>query len=42
LLIFLRPRIIRSAAAAREVTDQLRKGLHGLDMMMSKSPDIRP
>ncbi len=35
LLIFLRPRIIRSPAAAREVTDQLKKGLRGLDLLMN-------
>jgi general secretion pathway protein D len=34
LLIFLRPRIIRDPAAAREMTDELRSGLHGLDKMM--------
>lgn len=34
LLIFLRPRIIRDPAAAREMTDELRSGLHGLDRMM--------
>lgn len=37
LLIFLRPRILRSPAAAREMTDQLRKGLSGLDAMMNES-----
>lgn len=31
LLVFLRPRIIRNAAAAREMTDQLRHGLQGLE-----------
>ncbi len=36
LLIFLRPRIIRSAAAAREMTDQLRRSLKGLDDLMGK------
>lgn len=36
LLIFLRPRIVRNAAAGREMTDQLRKGLSGLDAMMSR------
>ena len=35
LLIFLRPRIIRSPAAAREVTEQLKKGLRGLDLLMN-------
>jgi general secretion pathway protein D len=35
LLIFLKPRIIRSPAAAREVTDALRRGLRGLDAMMT-------
>ncbi|MEQ1756305.1 MAG: type II secretion system secretin GspD [Micropepsaceae bacterium] len=35
LLIFLRPRIIRNAAAAREVTDQLKRGLRGLDVLMN-------
>ena len=35
LLIFLKPRIIRSPAAAREITDSLRKGLRGLDAMMT-------
>ncbi len=34
LLIFLRPRIVRNAAAAREVTDDLRRGLEGLDRML--------
>lgn len=34
LLIFLRPRIVRSAVAAREMTEQLRAGLTGLDAMM--------
>jgi general secretion pathway protein D len=37
LLIFLRPRILRSPAAAREMTDQLRKGLSGLDIMLNES-----
>jgi general secretion pathway protein D len=37
LLIFLRPRILRSPAAAREMTDQLRKGLSGLDGMLNES-----
>ncbi len=35
LLIFLKPRIIRSPAAAREITDSLRKGLRGLDAMIT-------
>lgn len=38
LLIFLRPRIIRSAAAAREMTDQLKQGLRGLDVLMNSTP----
>lgn len=38
LLIFLRPRIIRSAAAAREMTDQLKQGLRGLDILMNGNP----
>jgi hypothetical protein len=29
------PRIVRSPAAAREITDSLRKGMRGLDAMMS-------
>lgn len=33
LLIFLRPRIIRNAAAAREMTDQLKRGLRGLEVL---------
>lgn len=37
LLIFLRPRIIRSPAAAREVTDQLKRSLHGLEVLMNGS-----
>jgi len=37
LLIFLRPRILRSPAAAREMTEQLRKGLSGLDVMLNAS-----
>ena len=39
LLIFLKPRIVRSPAAAREVTDSLRKGLTGLDAMMQEAED---
>ncbi len=35
LLIFLKPRIIRSPAAAREITESLRRGLRGLDAMMT-------
>ncbi len=35
LLIFLRPRIIRNAAAAREMTDQLKRGLRGLEVLTS-------
>ncbi len=35
LLIFLKPRILRSPAAAREITDSLRKGLRGLDAMIT-------
>ena len=38
LLIFMRPRIIRSAAAAREMTDQLKQGLRGLDILMNGNP----
>jgi general secretion pathway protein D len=41
LLIFLRPRILRSPAAAREMTDQLRKGLSGLDAMMTDAEKRR-
>jgi len=41
LLIFLRPRILRSPAAARDMTDQLRKGLSGLDAMMTESEKRR-
>ncbi|MCE9521307.1 MAG: type II secretion system protein GspD, partial [Alphaproteobacteria bacterium] len=41
LLIFLRPRIIRNAAAAREMTDQLRNGLQGLEGMMGAVGDTR-
>ena len=37
LLIFLRPRIIRSAAAAREMTDQLKSGLKGLKVFTNGS-----
>jgi general secretion pathway protein D len=37
LLIFLRPRIIRSPAAAREMTDQLRHGLQGLEQLMEEA-----
>ena len=32
LLIFLRPRIIPNAAAAREMTEQLKRGLRHLDV----------
>ncbi|MBP6013416.1 MAG: type II secretion system secretin GspD [Alphaproteobacteria bacterium] len=39
LLIFLKPRIIRSPAAAREVTDSLRQGLTGLDTMMQNADE---
>ncbi len=38
LLIFLRPRIVRSAAAARELTDELRQGLSGPDKLLLKQP----
>lgn len=38
LLIFLRPRIIRSPAAARELTEEMRKGLRGLDELLTKQP----
>ncbi len=41
LLIFLRPQILRSPAAARELADQLRKGLSGLDAMMTESEERR-
>jgi general secretion pathway protein D len=41
LLIFLKPRIIRSPAAAREITDSLRKGLRGLDAMMTDAEKRR-
>lgn len=34
LLIFLRPRIVSTPAAARDMTERLRKGLTGLDAMM--------
>lgn len=34
LLIFLRPRIIRSPAGAREMTDELRRGFRGLDNLL--------
>jgi general secretion pathway protein D len=34
LLIFLRPRIIRSPAGAREMTDELRRGFRGLDSLL--------
>ena len=34
LLIFLRPRIIRSPDAARQMTDELRDGLRGLDQLL--------
>ncbi|MBL8780210.1 MAG: type II secretion system secretin GspD [Alphaproteobacteria bacterium] len=37
LLVFLRPRIIRSPAAAREMTDQLRTGLQGLEQLMEEA-----
>jgi general secretion pathway protein D len=37
LLVFLRPRIIRSPAAAREMTDQLRHGLQGLEQLMEEA-----
>lgn len=39
LLVFLRPRIIRNAAAAREMTDHLRRSLQGLDAIM-EDPDV--
>lgn len=34
LLVFLRPRIIRNPAAAREMTDELRHGLRGLEQLL--------
>lgn len=37
LLVFLRPRIIRNPGAAREMTDQLRRGLQGLDALLETS-----
>jgi general secretion pathway protein D len=37
LLIFLRPRIVRNPAEARELTERLRKGLSGLDAMMNEA-----
>lgn len=37
LLVFLRPRIIRNAAAAREMTDQLRRGLQGLEELVEEA-----
>lgn len=37
LLIFLKPRIVRSPAAARKITDSLRKGLRGLDAMLTNA-----
>jgi type II secretory pathway component GspD/PulD (secretin) len=37
LLVFLRPRIIRNAVAAREMTDQLRRGLQGLEQLMEEA-----
>lgn len=39
LLIFLKPRIVRSPAAAREITDSLRRGLTGLDTMMQDNEE---
>ena len=38
LLIFLRPRIIRSPQAAREMTDQLKSGLKGLNAFSNGAP----
>ncbi|MFN8947675.1 MAG: type II secretion system secretin GspD [Alphaproteobacteria bacterium] len=40
LLIFLRPRIIPNAAAAREMTDELKRGLRYLDVQAA--PRARP
>ena len=34
LLIFLRPRIIRSPSGAREMSDELRRGFRGLDSLL--------
>lgn len=34
LLVFLRPRIVRNAAAAREMTEELRNGFRGLGEML--------
>ena len=40
LLIFLRPRIVPNAAAAREMTEQLKRGLRSLDLGRSSSPPL--
>lgn len=41
LLIFLRPRIIRNPAAAREMTNELREGLRGLDQLLGSDSRAR-
>jgi general secretion pathway protein D len=38
LIIFLRPRIVRNAAAARDVTYHLRRSLQGLDLTTERDP----
>jgi general secretion pathway protein D len=38
LLIFLRPRIIPNAAAARQMTEELKRGLRHLDVQVTPQP----
>ncbi|MFM9862885.1 MAG: secretin N-terminal domain-containing protein [Micropepsaceae bacterium] len=41
LLVFLRPRIVRNAAAAREMTEELRNGFRGLSDLLETNPVSR-
>jgi general secretion pathway protein D len=38
LLVFLRPRIVRNPAAAREMTEELRNGFRGLGDLLGRQP----
>jgi type II secretory pathway component GspD/PulD (secretin) len=42
LLVFLRPRIVRSPAAAREMTEELRNGFQGLGDLLARDGVARP
>jgi general secretion pathway protein D len=42
LLVFLRPRIVRSPAAAREMTEELRNGFQGLGDLLVRDGVARP